>query len=173
MSIRILSHAESIAATPVLSDILHATVLAGGSVNFCAPFSPEEARAYWTEDALPSIANGHRLLFAAHQFGMLKGTVSLDLAQQPNQPHRADVAKLLVHPNARRAGLAKALMEAVEAEAKARGRWLLTLDTWSGSPAEKLYRSLGYRAAGRIPDFFLHPSNGSLQPTTYFYKRLT
>ena len=91
MSIRILSHAEAIAATPVLSDILHATVLAEGSVNFCAPFSPEEARAYWTEDALPSIATGHRLLFAAHQFGMLKGTVSLDLAQQPNQPHRADV----------------------------------------------------------------------------------
>ena len=173
MSIRILSHAEAMAALPVLSEILHATVLAGGSVNFCTPFSEEEARAYWSEDALPSIAAGRRLVFVAEQNGVLRGTVSLDLAQQPNQPHRADVAKLLVHPLARRTGLAKTLMDAVEAEAKARGRWLLTLDTWSGSPAEMLYRSLGYKAAGCIPDFFLHPSDGSLQPTTYFYKRLT
>ena len=97
----------------------------------------------------------------------------LDTAMSPNQPHRGEVTKLLVHPSARRSGIARALMVALEAEARAMGKSLLTLDTWSGSPAEALYRRLGYTETGQVPNFFVHPSDGSLQPTTYFHKLLT
>ena len=93
-------------------------------------------------------------------------------AQMPNQPHRADVAKLLVHPDARRQGLARALMLALEDRARALSRSLLVLDTRTGDPSQALYQSLGYRVAGEIPGYCRHPAEPVFEPTTYLYKPL-
>ena len=98
--------------------------------------------------------------------------VQLDIDTPPNQPHRAEVAKLLVHPDFRRHGFARALMGALETHATAIGRTLITLDTRTGDNAEPLYASLGYRTAGTIPAFCLDPIDGSLHPTTIMYKEL-
>jgi ribosomal protein S18 acetylase RimI-like enzyme len=96
----------------------------------------------------------------------------IDLATPPNQQHRAEVLKLLVHPWARRRGIARALMLAIEAVAQAEGRTLLTLDTWTGSAAEVLYLSLGYVAAGVIPRYARGSLTPELEPTTIMYKHL-
>ncbi len=157
---------------PALTEILHASVMAGASVNFCLPFSPDQARAFWTDSALPALQAGGRDLWVARLDGISRGTVMLDTAMAPNQPHRGEVTKLLVHPIARGQGLGRALMETLEATARNRGKTLLTLDTWSGSAAERLYRRLGFAETGTVPNFFVHPSDGSLQPTTYFHKVL-
>jgi ribosomal protein S18 acetylase RimI-like enzyme len=100
------------------------------------------------------------------------GTVQIDLAVPPNQQHRAEVLKLLVHPSARRRGIARALMIAVEAVAQAEGRTLLTLDTWTGGNAESLYRSLGYVTVGVIPRYARGSTTPELEPTTIMYKEL-
>ena len=99
------------------------------------------------------------------------GTVTLDLATPPNQTHRAEVAKLLVHPAARRRGVGQALMAALEAEAAQRGRRLLTLDTRADDAGEALYRRLGWQEAGRIPGFALN-ADGSASATVFFYKQI-
>lgn len=173
MTVTKLSTAQARAHLPALTEILHASVLAGASVNFCLPFSRLEAEVFWKDTAFPALDAGARTLWIAHHNGVPCGTVMLHTAMSPNQPHRGEVTKLLVHPTARRAGIARALMVALEAEARAMGKSLLTLDTWSGSPAEALYRRLGYAETGQVPNFFVHPTDGSLQPTTYFHKLLT
>jgi ribosomal protein S18 acetylase RimI-like enzyme len=103
--------------------------------------------------------------------GVLVGTVTLDLAMPPNQPHRAEVAKLLVHPAARRRGVAQTLMAALETKAAQRGRRLLTLDTRADDAGEALYRRLGWQEAGRIPGFALN-ADGSASATVFFYKQI-
>ncbi len=153
-----------------LTGILLACVRGGASVNFMLPFEAAEARAFWT-GLRPRLAGGGIVLLAAEADGRLVGTVQLQLASQPNQAHRADLAKLLVHPDARGRGIATALVRAIEAEATALGRTLITLDTVTGSPADRLYRRLGYVAAGAIPDYARMP-DGPLVETTLFYKRL-
>ncbi len=172
MHITKLTPAEARSHLPGLTEILHSAVQAGASVNFCLPFSPAEAEAFWTGSAFPALDAGGRTLWMATQNGQPAGTVMLDTAMSPNQPHRGEVTKLLVHPNARRAGIARALMSALEDAARAQGKSLLTLDTWSGSAAEALYRDLGYVETGQVPNYFLHPVDRSLQPTTYFHKLL-
>ncbi len=167
-----LSPSEAEAALPDLARLMHAAVEAGASVNFVLPFALSEAEAWWTDAALPGLRSGKLILFAARDDTSLVGCVMLAPATQPNQPHRADVTKLLVHPRARRQGLATRLMAALEAEARTRGLTLLTLDTWTGDGAETLYRGLGFIEAGRIPQFFQHPVDRSLQSTTLFYKVL-
>lgn len=122
---------------------------------------------------IPGVARGTRLLFAATHQGRVVGSVQLLLDTPANQPHRAEVAKLLVHPEQRRQGIARALMLVLEDAARAQGRELLTLDTRSDDNAEPLYLSLGYAVAGRIPGFALN----ALQParrdsTTLMYKTL-
>jgi GNAT superfamily N-acetyltransferase len=111
-------------------------------------------------------------VIVARLHGRIVGTVQVDLATPPNQQHRAEVLKLLVHPLARRRGIARALMIAIELIARAEGRTLLTLDTWTGRAAELLYLSLGYVAAGVIPRYARASLTPDLEPTTIMYKHL-
>jgi GNAT superfamily N-acetyltransferase len=156
----------------MLGAVLQACVHAGASVSFVLPFSHEEAKTFWSDQVLPGVSAGSRCVLLARAAGRIVGTVQLDLATPPNQPHRAEVKKLLVHPDARRRGIARALMEAVEAEARKAGRTLLTLDTVTGGAAESLYRSLSYAAVGVIPGYALNFDSNVLESTTIFYKNI-
>lgn len=160
------------AALGDLADILHACVHGGASVGFILPFPPEEARAFWQGKVFPAVRTGSSVLFAARLDGRIAGTVQLGLALPPNQPHRADVAKLLVHPDAHRNGIGRALMQALETEARARGKQLLLLDTRAGDPSQRLYESLGFRLAGEVPGFCRHPFRDAYEPTAYLFKTL-
>jgi len=155
-----------------LSALLHACVEAGASVNFVNPFTLDEAEAYWRDKVFGPVEAGVRDLFAVERGGRIVGSVQLDRATPPNGRHRAEVTKLLVHPHARRQGLATQLMDALEAHALEQGRTLLTLDTRSGDPAEALYRARGYLAVGQIPGYCRDPFDRGLDPTTILYKRL-
>jgi GNAT superfamily N-acetyltransferase len=155
-----------------LADVLRAVVYDGAGVSFVVPFSFEEARAFWLANVLPGVRGGTRRVLVARIEGRIAGTVQIDLATPPNQRHRAEVLKLLVHPAARRRGIARALMIAVEPIALAEGRTLLTLDTWTGKAAEALYASLGYVAAGVIPRYARGSLTQELEPTTIMYKHL-
>jgi ribosomal protein S18 acetylase RimI-like enzyme len=155
-----------------LGEVLHAVVHAGAGVSFVVPFSPEEACAFWRDQVLPAARAGTRRVLVARAAGRIVGTVQIDLRVPPNQQHRAEVAKLLVHPAFRRRGAARALMLALELVARAAGRSLLTLDTWTGQGAEQLYRSLGYVTVGVIPRFARGSMTSELEPTTIMYKEL-
>lgn len=155
-----------------LSDVLHACVGAGASVNFVLPFSMNEAAAFWLQKVHPALRSGGRRLLVARLGERIAGTVQLDLDLPPNQAHRAEVSKLLVHPSARRRGVARALMVALEGQARDAGRSLLTLDTRTGDHAEPLYLSLGYTVAGTIPGFCRATESERLDSTTYMYKAL-
>ena len=156
----------------MLGDILHACVHAGASVSFVLPFSHDDAKAFWEGQVLPAVYDGSRCVLLARQAGRIVGTVQLDLSTPPNQPHRADVKKLLVHPEARRLGIARSLMLAVEQKAHEAGRTLLTLDTVTDCPAELLYRSLGYIALGVLPRYALSHDSRALEAATFLYKEL-
>jgi hypothetical protein len=156
----------------MLADVLHACVHAGASVSFVLPFSHAEAKAFWSDQVLPGVIAGTRCVVLACASDRIVGTVQLDLATPPNQPHRAEVKKLLVHPDVRRRGTARVLMGAVEAEARKARRTLLTLDTVTGGPAESLYRSLGYATAGVIPRYAFNFDSSVLESTTIFYKNI-
>jgi len=151
------------------SALLIGCVEAGASIGFLAPLTCERAEAFWREIA-ESLRREERLLFAAldDENGLL-GTAQLVPAALENQPHRADVSKMMVSPAARRQGVGLQLLEALEEEARARGRWLLVLDTATGSPAEALYRKQGWERIGEIDDYALWP-DGRLCATT-FYRR--
>ncbi|MEO1330770.1 MAG: GNAT family N-acetyltransferase [Pseudomonadota bacterium] len=155
-----------------LAGVLRASVLDGASLGFVAPFSQEDAARYWREEVGPTLSGPDRALWVARAGGAVIGTVQLDCAAKPNQPHRAEVMKLMVAPERRRLGAARALMAALEAEARARGRWLLTLDTASPETAERLYLSLGYARAGAIPAYARHPTEDAFEPTVFMWKRL-
>jgi GNAT superfamily N-acetyltransferase len=155
-----------------LSEILRAVVYDGAGVSFVVPFSIDEARAFWVEKVLPGVRARTRRVLVARRDGRIVGTVQIELATPPNQTHRADVFKLLVHPSARRLGIARALMVALEALALAAGKTLLTLDTWTGSSAERLYTSLGYVTVGVIPRFARGSLTPELEPATIMYKEL-
>jgi ribosomal protein S18 acetylase RimI-like enzyme len=136
-----------------------------------APFTRQDARTAFL-GFIADVEAGRRLLLAAFADGVMVGTVQLVPATQPNQPHRADVAKLLVHRSARRRGVARRLMEHLEVEARALGRTLLVLDTVTGEAAERLYDRLGWTRVGVIPGFALYP-DGRRCDTTVFWKRLS
>jgi hypothetical protein len=156
----------------MLGEVLHAVVHDGAGVSFVVPFSLEEARAFWQDKVLAGVRGGTRRVVVARESGRIVGTVQLDLAVPPNQQHRAEVAKLLVHPTARRKGVARALMLALEGLARSEGRTLLTLDTWTGGAAEPLYLSLGYIPAGVIPRYARGSVTPELEATTIMYKEL-
>jgi len=157
----------------MLAEVLRAVVYGGAGVSFVVPFSLEEARAFWVGNVLPGVRAGRRHVLVARSGGRIVGTVQIDLAAPPNQRHRAEVLKLLVHPDARRQGIARALMLAVEPLARSEGKTLLTLDTWTGGHAEVLYRSLGYVTVGVIPRYARGSLTPGLEPTTFMYKELT
>ena len=155
-----------------LAAVLHACVHAGASVSFVLPFSHADAKAFWESKVFPAVQSGLCRVLVARSAGQIVGTVQLDLATPPNQPHRAEVRKLLVHPDARRRGIARALMLALEREARETRRNLLTLDTVTGGAAEPLYLSLGYVKVGVIPRYAVRPDSPELDATTIMYKQL-
>ena len=153
-----------------LADLLIDSIDGGASVSFMHPLAPAKARAFWRRVA-DGVAAGERALLVAEDDAGIVGTVQLVLEQPENQPHRADLAKMLVHRRARRQGLGTALMQAAEQLARDCGKTLLVLDTVTGSDAERLYARLGWVRVGEIPDFALL-SRGGLWGTTVFYKKL-
>jgi len=155
-----------------LAAVLHAVVHDGASVGFVVPFCHDDALPFWRDRVLPGVRAGIRRVWIARLEGRIVGTVQIILDTPPNQCHRAEVAKLLVHPEARRIGLGRALMQAAEAAARDEGRTLLTLDTRTGDRAEPLYLALGYLAAGVIPGYARGPHSPELEGTTFMYKVL-
>ncbi|MFL9873091.1 GNAT family N-acetyltransferase [Paraburkholderia megapolitana] len=155
-----------------LGALLHACVHDGASIGFVLPFNADQSEAFWTSNVLPAVQAGTRMLLVARQEGEIAGSVQLDYDTMPNQPHRAEVRKLLVHPAWRRRGIARALMAELERSARELGRSLLTLDTRTGDQAEPLYASLGYRIVGVIPGYCLDTVEDRLDSTTVMYKTL-
>jgi ribosomal protein S18 acetylase RimI-like enzyme len=154
-----------------IAEILHACVHHGANVGFVLPFDLKQARAFWVEKIGPGLAANTRVMLAAKVDGHLAGTVQLNLDTPPNQPHRADVSKLLVHPKYRMLGVGRALMQQIESYGANAGRWLLTLDT-ATDIAETLYVSLGYERAGHIPGYAREPNEDRFVGTTIMYKVL-
>ena len=171
LQIKTLTREEILIHLDALAGILENCVNGVASVSFMLPFSLDKARTFWRGIA-ESVARGERLVLACvdAQDGVI-GTVQLIADQPENQPHRADVAKLLVHEKARRKGAAMALMEALEAEARARDISVLVLDTSTGSGAETFYLRAGWQKVGEIPRYALMP-DGALTATSVFYKFL-
>jgi GNAT superfamily N-acetyltransferase len=155
-----------------LADVLVECVEGGASVGFMLPIDHARAEAFWA-DTLDSAARGERIVFVAEdaETGAIVGTVQVVLSVPENQPHRGEIVKMLVHPHARRLGIAEALMRAAEAAALEAGKTLLVLDT-AGADAERLYHRGGWQRVGVIPDHEVAP-NGGLVHTTIFYKTLT
>jgi GNAT superfamily N-acetyltransferase len=170
LEISVLGAPVSDAALEQLSAVLVDCVAGGASVSFMAPFSQNDALAFFRKIAA-SVAAGETVLIAAKLDGRIVGTVQLGLDTPPNQPHRADVKKMLVHRDARNRGIGAALMAAVEDEAKKRGRWLLVLDTVPDMSGYRLYQRAGWTKSGVIPDYALMP-DGRLCDTALFWKRL-
>lgn len=151
-----------------LAEVLVDCVEGGASVNFMWPFSFERARVFW-EGVAAKVARGEAILLAARDGDGICGTVHLSTAVPENQPHRADVTKMLVHRRARRQGIGEALLRVVEQEAAEAGRTTLVLDTVTGSDAERLYRRGGWNVCGVIPNYALFP-DGRPCATTVFWK---
>ena len=156
-------------AIAALAAVTNDCVEGDASVGFMHPLTFERAAAFWRHVA-DGVAAGERIVFVAEDADGICGTVQLVLAQMENQPHRADVSKLLVHRRARRRGTGEALMRAVEHHARAVGRTVLVLDTASDA-AERLYARLGWERVGVIPGYALLP-RGGLCATTVFYRTL-
>jgi len=152
-----------------LAQVLVDCVARGASVSFMAPLSLDQARAWWSGIAA-EVARGDRILLVARDGAGCVGTVQLVVAQPPNQPHRADLAKMLVHGRARRQGVGAALLQAAEAQALQAGRPLLVLDTASPE-AERLYERGGWQRCGFIPNYALLP-DGRYCGTRLYFKQL-
>jgi GNAT superfamily N-acetyltransferase len=170
IEIRRLGAVEARRELDGLAAVLVDCVEGGASVSYMAPFSHEQARAAF-EAVAAEIERGRRLVLAAFAEGELVGTVQVVLAMPPNQPHRAEIAKLLVHRAARRRGVAEQLMARAEAEARAEGKTLLVLDAVTGDDASRLYARLGWTTVGVVPNFALYP-DGRPCDTTYFWKAI-
>ena len=163
-----------LSATPeVLTDLGHllvATVAGGGSVSFMHPLPIEDAIGFW-RDSLAAAERGERIVFGACEEGKVVATVTLITRLPPNQPHRAEIAKMMTAPAHRGRGLARALLDAAEVEARALGKTHLLLDTASDEGASGLYEKAGFQFAGEIPEFALKP-HGGLTGTRFYWKRL-
>jgi ribosomal protein S18 acetylase RimI-like enzyme len=154
-----------------LADILIEAVAGGGSVSFMHPLPPEQAAAFW-HTAFVAAARNERIILGAWAGESLAGTVTLLLDTPPNQPHRAEIAKLMVRLSHRGQGIAATLMRAAEAHAAAQNRTLLVLDTATDGGAKGLYDGLGYTLSGEIPDYALKP-HGGFTGTLIYWKRLS
>jgi GNAT superfamily N-acetyltransferase len=163
-------HALDEAQIDALAGVLIDCVEGGASVSFMHPLTRDRALAFWRRVA-QGVAAGERALLVAEDAQGVCGTVQLVLDQPENQPHRADLSKMLVHRRARRQGLGAALMRAAEAMARECGKTLLVLDAVTGGDAERLYERLGWERVGVIPGYALWPQGG-LCSTTVFYRNL-
>jgi len=153
-----------------LSDVLIDCVDGGASVSFMHPLSRDRAEAFWRHVA-SGVAAGQRALLVAEDAHGVCGTVQLVFDLPENQPHRADVSKMLVHRRSRRQGLGAALMRAAEATARDCGKTLLVLDAVTDGDAARLYERLGWVRVGVIPGYALWPGGG-LCSTTVYYREL-
>ena len=172
VAICVLSPREAKEQIGALSAVLIDCVEGGASVGFMAPLSQDRANAFWRGVA-EGVTAGERILLAARDGsdGQIIGTVQVVLRQPENQPHRADLAKMLVHRRARNRGVGAALMRSAEEAARAAGKTVLVLDTVTGSNAERLYTRLGWQKSGVIPNYALWPQGGFCD-TTVFYKQI-
>jgi len=169
LDILILNAAAATTAIDELADVLADCVESGASVSFMLPFSRDDAAEFF-EKVIASITRDETVLVAAKLDGRIVGTVQLGIDMPPNQPHRGDIRKLLVHRAARNHGIGAKLMERAEREAQARGRTLLVLDT-AGSEAERLYVRTGWQRVGVVPDYAMWPGGGFCD-TTFFWKKI-
>ena len=170
IEVRRLTPSEARRLTPDLARVLVDCVEGGASVSFMSPFEQSGGEAFFAKVA-DGVEAGERILLAGFAEGTLVGTVQIVTSTPPNQPHRADVAKLLVMRSARGWGVARRLMEEVERQALTAGRTLLVLDTVTGGDAERLYQRMNWVKAGVIPNYALFP-DGRLTATTIFWKAL-
>ncbi len=168
LEIRPLRASPEVSAT--LSEILVETGAHGGSVSFMHPLAPAAARAFW-DGALAAADRGERIVLGAWDGGELVATVTVLLDLPPNQPHRAEIAKMMTRPSHRGRGAARALMRVAEDMAIGRGRTMLVLDTASEEGAAGLYEKMGFNFAGELPDYALKP-RGGLTGTRFYWKRI-
>ncbi|MBV9260120.1 MAG: GNAT family N-acetyltransferase [Pseudolabrys sp.] len=165
----VLDAAAAKAAIPQLAEVLADCVQGGASVNFMLPYHAGDAAKFF-DKAVASVMRGDTILLAAKVDDRIVGTVQLGLDTPPNQPHRAEVKKMLVHRSARDKGVGTALLAAVEQQARSKGRTLLVLDTASDA-AMRLYERGGWQKLGTIPDYALWPGGGFCD-STYYWKKL-
>ena len=170
VQIRRLAAAEGRQHVAALAEVLLDCVEGGASVSFMASLSRAEAEAFF-ENAVSEVESGRRIVLAAFIDSQLVGTVQVITATPPNQPHRADVAKLLVLRSARGQGVATRLMQEAEAASSLAGKTVLVLDTVTGGDAERLYARLGWTRVGVIPNYALFP-DGTFCDTTVFWKQV-
>lgn len=147
-----------------LSELLIQVVEDGASIGFLPPLKPSEATTYWQDVLSPEV-----ILFVAKINNQIVGSVQLHLSTKQNGGHRAEIAKLMIHPNYRRNGIGRLLMLKAEERARQEGRSLLILDTREGDPSNHLYTSIGYIQAGKIPGY-VKSANGELHATIVYYK---
>jgi ribosomal protein S18 acetylase RimI-like enzyme len=172
ITIRKLSAEEIEARIDELAGLLQACVEDGASINFIHPYSHADARRFWENKVLPRVGDQALTVLVAEQDGRIAGSVQLDCDTPPNQVHRADVKKVLVHPHFQRRGIGRRLMGEIEVVARKLGRTLLTLDTRSGDKGEPLYISVGFIAAGTIPNYSRDAVTDRLDAATFLYKPL-
>lgn len=169
--VRRLGANEAAACAEALADVLIDCVEGGASVSFMWPLPREKAVGFWRKVA-DGVADGERVLLVAEdREGQIVGTVQLLMNLPDNQPHRGDIAKMLVHRKARRRGIAQKLMAAIDDAARDEGRTVLVLDTVTGGDAERLYERAGWQRVGVVPKYALMP-DGEFCGTTFFYKHL-
>ena len=172
VAIEMLGAAEAVRELRGLVGLLKDAVDSGASVGFLPPLAEVEGEAYW-RGVVEEVRDGSCVLLGAREAdGALIGTAQLLLATRPNGSHRAEVAKVIVHTKARRRGIGRALMLAIEARARGLGRTTLVLDTRRGDPSEGLYTSVGYSLAGVIPRY-ARSANGALDPSAFYYRLLS
>jgi GNAT superfamily N-acetyltransferase len=167
--ILVLDPAAAQAAIGELADVLADCVEGGASVSFMLPYNRDDAATFF-EKVIASIARDETVLVAAKLNGRIVGTVQLGIDMPPNQPHRADIKKLLVHRAARQHGIGATVLARAVLVATARGRTLLVLDTASGD-AERLYVRAGWQRVGVVPDYAMWPAGGFCD-TTFFWKKI-
>lgn len=171
IAVRRLDGSEAHASIDALADVLIDCVEGGASVSFMLPLAREKAVNFWCGVA-DGVARGERVLLVAEdRQGNIFGTVQMIMSMPDNQPHRADIAKMLVHRKGRRRGVAQRLMAALDDAAREEGKTVLVLDTVTGGDAERLYERAGWQRVGVVPKYALMP-NGEFCATTFFYKQL-
>jgi GNAT superfamily N-acetyltransferase len=172
VTIRRLGADEAAVCIESLADVLIDCVDGGASVSFMLPLPREKALDFWRGVAEGVARREKVLLVAEDRDGRIVGTVQMILSQPDNQPHRADVAKMLVHRKARRRGIAQRLIAAIDEVARDEGKSVLVLDTVTGGDAERLYERAGWQRVGNVPKYALMP-DGEFCSTTFFYKHLS